>query len=61
MSALVLAAFGFSAKKFVEIVRDAGTDEDVTTALGRRIVLARRAVGWAALRDEVNLDHANTG
>ena len=45
MSGLVLAAFGISAESFVEIVRDAGTDEDVATALGRRVAVARRAVG----------------
>jgi hypothetical protein len=45
MSGLVLAAFGLTAEQFVEIVRDAGTDEDVAAALGRRIAVARRAVG----------------
>jgi hypothetical protein len=45
MSGLLLAAFGISAENFVEIVRDAGTDEDVAAALGRRIAVARRAVG----------------
>jgi hypothetical protein len=45
MSGLVLAAFGISAENFVEIVRDAGSDEDVATALGRRVAVARRAVG----------------
>lgn len=45
MSGLVLAAFGMSAENFVEIVRDAGSDEEVATALGRRIAVARRAVG----------------
>ena len=45
MSGLVLAAFGISAENFVEIVRDAGTDEDVATSLGRRVAVARRAVG----------------
>jgi hypothetical protein len=45
MSGLVLAAFGISAENFVEIVRDAGTDEDVARALGRRVAVARRAVG----------------
>ena len=45
MSGLVLAAFGISAESFVEIVRDAGADEDVATALGRRVAVARRAVG----------------
>jgi uncharacterized protein DUF5069 len=45
MSALVLAAFGLSAERFVEIVRDAGTDADVAAALGRRVAVARRAVG----------------
>jgi hypothetical protein len=45
MSGRVLAAFGISAENFVEIVRDAGTDEDVATVLGRRVAVARRAVG----------------
>jgi hypothetical protein len=45
MSGLVLAAFGLTAEQFVEIVRDAGTDEDVAAALGRRIAVARRTVG----------------
>jgi hypothetical protein len=45
MSGLVLAAFGISAETFVEIVRDAGSDEEVATALGRRVAVARRAVG----------------
>jgi hypothetical protein len=45
MSGLVLAAFGLSAERFVEIVRDAGTDPDVAATLGRRIAVARRAVG----------------
>jgi hypothetical protein len=45
MSALVLAAFGITAGRFVEIVRDAGTDADVAAALGRGIAVARRAVG----------------
>jgi hypothetical protein len=44
MSGLVLAAFGFSAERFVEIVRDAANDEEVAAALGRRIAVARRAV-----------------
>jgi len=45
MSGLVLAAFGISAENFGEIVRDAGSDEEVATALGRRVAVARRAVG----------------
>jgi hypothetical protein len=45
LSGLVLAAFGMSAENFVEIVRDAGTNEDVAAALGRRVAVARRAVG----------------
>jgi hypothetical protein len=45
MSGLVLAAFSISAENFVEIVRDAGTDEEVATALGRRVAVARRTVG----------------
>jgi hypothetical protein len=45
MSGLVLAAFGISAENFVEIVRDAGTDEEIAAALGRRVAVARRAVG----------------
>ena len=45
MSGLVLAAFGISAENFIEIVRDAGTDGDVAVALGRRVAVARRAVG----------------
>jgi hypothetical protein len=45
MSGLVLAAFGISVENFVEIVRDAGSNEDVATALGRRVAVARRAVG----------------
>jgi Domain of unknown function (DUF5069) len=45
LSALVLAAFGLSAERFVEIVRDAGTDAEVAAALGRGIAVARRAVG----------------
>jgi len=45
MSGLVLAAFGISAENFVEIVRNAGADADVATALGRRVAVARRAVG----------------
>ena len=45
MSGLVLAAFGLTAENFVEIVRNAGTDADVAAALGRRIAVARRAVG----------------
>jgi len=45
MSGLVLAALGISAENFVEIVRDADSDEDVATALGRRVAVARRAVG----------------
>src|SRR2546423_2959450 len=44
MSGLVLAAFGISAENFIEIVRDAGTDDDVAVALGRRGAGARRAV-----------------
>jgi hypothetical protein len=50
MSGLVLAAFGISAENFVEIVRDADTDDDVTAALGRRIAVARRAVGGRLCR-----------
>ena len=45
MSAQVLGAFGLSEERFVEIVRDAGTDADVATALGRGVAVARRAVG----------------
>ena len=45
MSALVLGALGLSAERFVEIVEDAGTDADVATALGRRMAVARKAVG----------------
>jgi hypothetical protein len=45
MSGLVLAAFGITAEQFVEIVRDAGTDADLAAALGRRVAVARRAVG----------------
>ena len=45
MSALVLGAFGLTAERFVEIVRDAGTDADVAAALGRGVAVARRAVG----------------
>ena len=45
MSGLVLAGFGMTAEQFVEIVRDAGTDTDVAAALGRRVAVARRAVG----------------
>jgi hypothetical protein len=45
MSGRVLAAFGLTAEQFVEIVRDAGTDADVAAALGRRVAVARRAVG----------------
>ena len=45
MSGLVLAAFGLTAEQFVEIVRDAGTEADVAAALGRRLAVARRAVG----------------
>lgn len=45
MSGLVLAAFGISAENFVEIVRDAGSDEELAAALGRRVAVARRAVG----------------
>jgi len=45
MSGLVLATFGISAESFIEIVRDAGTDGDVAVALGRRVAVARRAVG----------------
>ena len=45
MSGLVLSAFGLSAERFVEMVRDAGTDADVAMALGRRVAVARRAVG----------------
>lgn len=45
MSGLVLAAFGSTAEQFVEIVRDAGADADVAAALGRRVAVARRAVG----------------
>lgn len=45
MSGLVLAAFGLTAENFVELVRDARTDEDVAAALGRRVAVARRAVG----------------
>jgi len=45
MSALVLGAFGLSAERFVEIVRDAATDEDVAAGLGRGVAVARRAVG----------------
>jgi hypothetical protein len=50
MSALVLAAFGLSAERFVEIVRDAGTDADVVAALGRGVAVARRAVGARLFR-----------
>jgi len=45
VSALVLGAFGLSAERFVEIVRDTATDEDVAAVLGRRVAIARRAVG----------------
>ena len=45
MSGLVLPAFGLTAERFVEIVRDAATDADVAVALGRGIAVARRAVG----------------
>ena len=45
MSGLVLGAFDITAKRFVEIVRDAGSEADVAAALGRRIAVARRAVG----------------
>jgi uncharacterized protein DUF5069 len=45
MSGLVLAALGLTAERFVEIVRDAGSDADVAAALGRRVAVARRAVG----------------
>ena len=45
MSALVLGAFGLSAERFVEIVRDAATDEDVVATLGRGVAAAWRAVG----------------
>jgi hypothetical protein len=45
MSGRVLGAFGLTAEQFVEIVRDAGTDADVAAALGRRVAVARRAVG----------------
>jgi hypothetical protein len=45
MSALALGALGLSAEHFVEIVRDADTDADVAAALGRRVAVARRAVG----------------
>jgi Domain of unknown function (DUF5069) len=44
MSRLVLGAFGLSAERFIEIVRDAATDGDVAAALGRRVAVARRAV-----------------
>ena len=50
MSGLVLAACGISAENFVEIVRDAGSDEEVATALGRRVAVARRAVGGRLCR-----------
>jgi hypothetical protein len=45
MSGLALAAFGLTAEQFVEIVRDAGTEADVAAALGRRVAVARRAIG----------------
>lgn len=45
MSGLVLHAFGLTAEQFIEIVRDAGTDAVVAAALGRRVAVARRAVG----------------
>jgi hypothetical protein len=45
MSGLVLGAFRLPAERFVEIVRDAGTDADVAAALGRGISIVRRAVG----------------
>ena len=45
MSGLVLGALGLTAERFVEIVEDAGTDADVATALGRRMAVARKAVG----------------
>jgi hypothetical protein len=45
MSGLVLGAFGLTAEQFVEIVRDAGADADVAAAIGRRVAVARRAVG----------------
>jgi len=45
MSGRVLAAFGITAEQFVEIVRDAGTDAGVAAALGRKVAVARRAVG----------------
>ena len=45
MSGLVLAAFGISVENFVEIVRDADSDAGVAAALGRRVAVARRAVG----------------
>jgi hypothetical protein len=45
MSGLVLGAFGMSAESFVEIVRKAGSDADVAAALGRKVEVARRAVG----------------
>jgi hypothetical protein len=45
MSGLVLAAFGLTAEQFVELVRDVGTDADLAAAIGRRIAVARRAVG----------------
>jgi hypothetical protein len=45
MSGLVLGAFDITMERFVEIVVDAGTDGDVAAALGRRVAVARRAVG----------------
>jgi hypothetical protein len=50
MSALALGALGLSAEHFVEIVRDADTDADVAAALGRRVAVARRAVGTRLCR-----------
>jgi hypothetical protein len=45
MSGLVLGAFGITAERFVEIVRDAGSEAEVAAVLERRIAVARRAVG----------------
>ena len=45
MSGLVLGCLGLSAERFVEIVRDAPAEADVAPALGRRVAIARRAVG----------------
>jgi hypothetical protein len=45
MSALVLGALDLTAERFLEIVADAGTDAEVATALGRKVAVARRAVG----------------